>query len=98
MIASTKRGVLVTRFSNVKLVDPPSMLLTGLTRDGFWLIERGKISKPIKNFRFMESPLFAFNNVEQLGTPVPVFSPEAPVIVPPVKVRDFNFTSLVDAV
>jgi predicted Zn-dependent protease len=98
MIQTTKRGLLVTRFWNVTLVDAGSLLATGLTRDGLWLIENGKISKAVKNFRFTESPLFVLNSIEQMGEPVPVFNPGAPVIVPPLKARDFSFTSLVDAV
>jgi len=98
MIASTERGVLVTRFSHLRIVDPGSFLVTGVTRDGLWLIEHGKVTYAIKNFRFNESPLFVFNAVEQLGVPTRVFSPGQPAVVPPVKVRDFNFTSLADAV
>jgi predicted Zn-dependent protease len=98
MIATTKRGIRVTRFSNVGVVDPKSLLLSGYTRDGTWLIENGKISKPIKNFRFTESPLFVLNNVEALGVPQRVFHPSAPVIVPPIKAREFNFTALSEAV
>jgi predicted Zn-dependent protease len=108
MIATTKRGLLVTRFSNARVLDLPSLLATGLTRDGLWLIENGKISKAVKNFRFTESPLFMLNALEQLGTPVPVFRPVrspyerrfglAPAIVPPLKARDFSFTSTIDAI
>ena len=107
MIQSTKRGLLVTRFSNIGMLDETSLLCTGLTRDGLWLIENGKITKPVKNFRFTESPLFVLNNLEQLGEPVPVFRPTplqggrgelTPAIVPALKARDFSFTSLVDAV
>jgi predicted Zn-dependent protease len=108
MIATTKRGLLVTRFAGISNpLDPVSMMLTGYTRDGLWLIENGKIAKPVKNFRFTESPLFTLNNIEQIGTPRRVFRPDAPdrlpdgyapVIVPALKVRDFNFTSLSDAV
>jgi predicted Zn-dependent protease len=98
MIATTKRGLLVTRFSDLQAVDDASLLYSGYTRDGLWLIENGTISKSAKNFRFTESPLFVFNQVEQLGEPVRVFRPRAPAIVPPVKVRDFSFTSLADAV
>jgi len=98
MIATTKRGLLVTRFSDLTVVDPMSLMTTGYTRDGIWLIENGKISKAVKNFRFTESPLFMLNNVEQLGTPIRVFHPNAPVIVPPIKARDFSFTSLSEAV
>ena len=105
MIATTKRGLLVTRFSNIRELDGSSLLSTGLTRDGLWLIENGKISKAVKNFRFTESPLFMLNSIEQLGVPVPVFRPTkreggqlTPAIVPPLKVRDFSFTSMIDAV
>jgi predicted Zn-dependent protease len=99
MIRTTTRGLLVTRLWNTNLLDDShSLLLTGLTRDGLWLIEHGKITKAVKNFRFTESPMFVLNSLEQLGEPVPVFSPGAPVIVPPLKARDFSFTSLVDAV
>jgi predicted Zn-dependent protease len=98
MIQSTKRGLLVTRFSNTHILDESSLLMTGLTRDGLWLIENGRIAKAVKNFRFTESPLFVLNSLEQLGDPVPVFSPAAPAIVPALKARDFSFTSLVDAV
>jgi predicted Zn-dependent protease len=98
MISSTERGVLVTRFSNLRTVAPGVPLISGFTRDGLWLIEKGKISKAIKNFRFLESPLFALSNVVQVGTPVRVFHPSAPVVVPPLKVADFNFVSLADAV
>ena len=106
MIATTTRGLLVTRFSNVRGMDGSSLLATGLTRDGLWLIEHGKITKAVKNFRFTESPLFVLNAIEQLGVPVPVFRPVkdpyhaalTPAIVPPLKVRDFSFTSTIDAI
>jgi predicted Zn-dependent protease len=108
MIRSTTRGLLVTRFSNILELDAQSLLGTGVTRDGLWLIEHGKISKAVKNLRFTESPLFALNSIEQLGTPVPVFRPVrdpyeqafplTPAIAPALKVRDFSFTSAVDAI
>ena len=107
MIRTTQRGLLVTRFFDISQLDIESNLLTGLTRDGLWLIERGKISKAVKNFRFTESPLFVLNSIEQLGEPVRVFSPVkdpeddlalTPAIVPPIKARDFSFTSLIDAI
>ena len=81
-------------------VDPRTMLYTGLTRDGTFLIENGKISKAIKNFRFNESPLFMLNNLEALGPAVRLAGTEAggDVVMPAIKVRDFNFTSLSDAV
>ncbi len=98
MIRTTKRGLLVTRFSNISLMDENSLLASGFTRDGLWLIENGEVTKAVKNLRFTESPLFVLNSIEQLGTPVPVFSPDAPAIVPPLKARDFSFTGMIDAV
>ena len=99
MIASTQRGVLVTRLWYLRETDPRTMSYTGLTRDGTYLIENGKISKSIKNMRFNESPLFLLNNVEALG-PVHRTASEGPgtQIMPILKAHDFNFTSLSDAV
>ena len=108
MIATTKRGLLVTRFDqNGQCLSFTSQLYRGVTRDGLWLIENGKISKPVNNLVFTESILFALNNVEQLGVPQRVFHPPLaglfpqipqPVIVPALKIRDFSFTALDDAV
>ena len=100
MIKSTPRGVLVTRLWYLREVDPRTILYTGLTRDGTFLIENGKIAKSIKNFRFNESPLFMLNNVEAIGPSVRLAGTEqgGAVVMPPIKVHDFNFTSLSDAV
>ena len=98
MIATTKRGLLVTRFSNNWIVDDASLLCNGTTRDGLWLVENGKITKAVKNLRYTESPLFVLNNIEQMGVPVPVLRPGRPAVVPPLRARDFSFTSLVDAI
>ena len=100
MIKSTERGILVTRLWYLRQVDPRTILFTGLTRDGTFLIENGKVSKAVKNFRFNDSPLFMLNNLEAIGRPVRLAGTEAggAVVVPPLKVRDFNFTSLSDAV
>lgn len=98
MIKSTRRGLLVSRFSGAFTIDAPSLLSTGHTRDGLWLIENGKVTRPVKNFRFTDSPLLMLNSVEALGVPVPVFRPAGPMIVPPLKASSFNFTRLVDAV
>jgi predicted Zn-dependent protease len=106
MIATTKRGILVTRFDTPTLLHFTSQLYRGYTRDGLWLIENGRISHPIKNLAFTESILFALNNVEQLGVPQRVFrggpaepfDVPTPAIVPPLKIRDFSFTALTDAV
>jgi predicted Zn-dependent protease len=100
MIKSTKRGVLVTRTWYIRLVDPQTMLLTGLTRDGTFYIEDGEVKYPIKNFRFNESPVIMLNNIEELGIPQRISPDEAPVLMkmPAMKLRDFTFTSLSDAI
>ncbi len=98
MIATTKRGIYVTRFSDVGLGNTRSIMEVGVTRDGTWLIENGAISKAIKNLRFTDSPLFALNNVIDIGVPQRIFRPGYPVVVPPLKVQDFSFTSLIDAI
>lgn len=100
LIASTKKGVLVTRLWYIRDVDPQSLLLTGLTRDGTFYIENGKIQYPIKNFRFNESPIIMLNNLEELGKVERTVSVESNqnYLLPPLKVRDFTFSSLSDAV
>jgi predicted Zn-dependent protease len=103
MIESTDRGILVTRFWYIRPVDPRTILFTGLTRDGTFLIEKGKVTRAVKNLRFNESPIFMLNNVVAMGRPVRVSasesgSPGTAVVVPPLKVRDFSFTSLSDAI
>lgn len=98
MIANTERGLLVTRFHVDRVLDPSSMLSTGLTRDGLWLIEKGKISQAVKNMRFTESPVFVLNNVVEYGIPKRVFSPGTPCLVPALKANDFSFTATVSAI
>jgi predicted Zn-dependent protease len=98
MIARTERGILVTRFYDVRVLQRESMLSSGYTRDGIWLIENGKITRPIKNFRFTESPLFALNKVEDIGAPQRVFASGYARLAPALRVRDFSFTGLADAV
>jgi predicted Zn-dependent protease len=100
LIASTPRGVLVTRLWYLRPVDPRTVLYTGLTRDGTFLIENGKITRAVKNMRFNESPLFMLNNLDALGRAERVAGTEAggDVVMPAIKVHDFNFTSLSDAV
>ena len=100
MIKSTPRGVLVTRLWYLRQVDPRTILFTGLTRDGTFLIENGKITRAIKNFRFNESPLFLLANLEAIGPAVRLGGTEqgGPVVMPAIKAKDFNFTSLSDAV
>jgi predicted Zn-dependent protease len=100
MIASTPRGVLVTRLWYLRQVDPRTILFTGLTRDGTFLIENGRVSRSLRNFRFNESPLFILNNIEAIGPAVRAAGSEGGgnVVMPYLKVRDFNFTSLSEAV
>ncbi|HEY0585640.1 MAG TPA: TldD/PmbA family protein [Pseudoduganella sp.] len=100
LIASTKKGILVTRTWYIRMVDPQTVLLTGLTRDGTFYIENGKIKHPVKNFRFNESPVTMLNNIEELGRPEVLAGDESQfqLLIPAMKVRDFNFTSLSDAV
>lgn len=100
LIAGTKKGVLVTRLWYIRDVDPQSLLLTGLTRDGTFYIENGKIQYPIKNFRFNESPVIMLNNLEEMGKVERTVSVESNInyLLPPLKIRDFTFSSLSDAV
>ena len=103
LVRSTERGVLVTRFWYIRPLDPRTILFTGLTRDGTFLIENGRISRPVKNFRFNESPLTMLGNMEAMGRATRVSASEssdvgAAIVVPPVKTRDFNFQSISEAV
>jgi predicted Zn-dependent protease len=99
MIRSTERGILLTRLWYLRAVDPRTLLYTGLTRDGTFLIEGGRVARSIKNFRFNESPLFVLKNLDSIG-PVERHATDGFVraAMPAIKVRDFNFTSLSDAV
>ncbi|MEP6990277.1 MAG: TldD/PmbA family protein [bacterium] len=103
MIKSTERGILVTRFWYIRPTDPRTISYTGLTRDGTFLIENGKVTHPVKNFRFNESPIFFLNNLEALGPSIRINASEAlgaggATYMPTLKVRDFTFSSLSDAV
>ncbi len=103
MIRGTARGILVTRFWYIRPVDPRTLLYTGLTRDGTFLIEDGAVTRPVKNFRFNESPIFFLNNLEALGPAARVNASEnlsagGATYMPALKVRDFTFSSLSDAV
>lgn len=94
LIKDTKKGILVTRMWYIRGVDPQTLLYTGLTRDGTFYIENGKLKHPIKNFRFNESPIIMLNNLETLGQQVRIDGN----LIPYMKIRDFTFTSLSDAV
>lgn len=95
LIASTERGVLVTRFWYIRPVNARTLLYTGLTRDGTFLIENGRIARSIRNMRFNESPLFMLNKLEAIGRPIRLGDG---LVMPALKVRDFTFSSLSDAV
>jgi|RhiMethySRZTD1v2_1073278.scaffolds.fasta_scaffold00361_28 predicted Zn-dependent protease len=95
IIAGCERGILVTHFFYIRTLEPRTVLQTGLTRDGVFLIEKGKISRALKNFRWNESPLLMLNRLEDLGRPELA---EAGRLMPALRIRDFNFTSLSDAV
>jgi PmbA protein len=95
MIRSTERGVLVTRLWYIREVDPYEKILTGMTRDGTFYVEEGKIRQGARNFRFNESLIHMLSNVEEMGTPVRASGEESfDMVVPPMKVRDFNFTEV----
>ena len=94
LIKETEKGILVTRFWYTRWLDPQTLLYTGLTRDGTFYIENGQIKHPVKNFRFNESPVIMLNNLEAIGKPVR----SRGNMVPPLKIRDFTFSSLSDAV
>ena len=100
LVGGTERGILVTRLWYLRQVDPRTMMYTGLTRDGTFLIEDGQISRSIKNFRFNDSPLFLLNNLDAMAQSERLGGTEAggAVIIPAIRARDFNFTSLSDAV
>jgi predicted Zn-dependent protease len=103
LIGGITRGLLVTRFWYIRGVDPRSILNTGLTRDGLFLIENGRVTRPVRNFRFNESPVIMLNNIEALGRPERVVAGEGgggggAVVVPPIVAREFTFTSISEAV
>jgi predicted Zn-dependent protease len=102
MIRSTERGLLVSRFWYIRGIDPRRAASTGLTRDGVWLIEKGKIQHAVKNFRFNQSmtEMLAPGNVEMIGRPERVSASEGgnASMMPALKVKKFNFTSQSEAV
>lgn len=93
MVASTERGILVTRLWYIREVDPYEKILTGMTRDGTFLIQDGKVNGGVRNFRFNESLIHMLQNIESMGEPVRASGEESiDMVVPAMKVRDFNFT------
>ncbi len=98
LIADTERALLVTRFWYIRSVNPQNAMSTGLTRDGVWLIEKGKIVHPVTNFRFNESPVNLLKNLEATSVSVPAGSEFLALSVPAIRAHDFHFTSKSDAV
>ena len=95
MIASTDRGILLTRLWYIRDVDPYEKVLTGMTRDGSFLVEDGRIAGGVRNFRFNQNILEMLTNVEQLGPAVRAAGEESfEMVVPAMKVRDFHFTEV----
>lgn len=96
LIASTDYGLLVTSFWYIRGVDPRTILHTGLTRDGLFLIEKGRITRPVVNFRWNESPAAIFAKTEMLGRAGRVVTREGsiPTVAPPLKASEFRFTSV----
>ncbi|HEY6537915.1 MAG TPA: metallopeptidase TldD-related protein [Candidatus Dormibacteraeota bacterium] len=102
MIASTERALLVTSLWYIRDVDPATLLLTGLTRDGVFLIERGEVVGAVNNFRFNESPVGALQRTVEIGRPEIAYSREigdaAFIKAPPIRVEDFFMSSVSDAI
>jgi len=104
LIKGVERGVLVTRFWYIRSLDPQTLLLTGLTRDGLFLIEKGQVTRPVKNMRWNESPIFALNNLDAMTPSERTVSGEGvggagfSVVCPAARIREFTFTSGSDAV
>jgi predicted Zn-dependent protease len=118
MIAATERGLLVTNTSGVVAANQATLTVSSVTRDGLFLIEHGKITHPVKNMWFTESPMTAFNKITHLGPPERTYGAgklgwagvlrdlpsravndgREPIVVPPLRVEDFHFTRLIDAV
>jgi len=95
MIKSTERAILVTNFWYIRTVNPTDLTLTGMTRDGTFLVEHGAIVSAVKNFRFHESPLQAFNRIAAFTTPAEAITSETgKLLVPAMTLLDFNFSSV----
>jgi len=94
LVAACERGLLVTRFWYIRTLNPQTLQQTGLTRDGVWLVEKGKIVSPVNNFRFNDGPAALLRNVEAMSASVRA----GRMVVPAVRARDFNMASRSDAV
>ena len=103
IVKTTKRGLLITFFWYIRGVDNQTLLNTGMTRDGLFLIENGEIAGPVQNFRWNMSPIVGYNNITAVGKPVPMHTGESydgggTALVPPVRIEDFLMTSISPAV
>jgi predicted Zn-dependent protease len=103
MIKTTKRGLLVSFFWYMRPVEQMSILYTGMTRDGLFLIENGEITAPVQNFRWNETPVVGLNNISALGPPEPMHTGEAydqpgTAMIPAMRIEDFTMTSVSPAV
>jgi predicted Zn-dependent protease len=95
MIASTERGILVTRLWYIREVDPYEKIVTGMTRDGTFLIEHGQVKRGVRNLRLNQSLILMLSNVEALSVPQRSCGEESfDMVVPAMKIRDFNFTEV----
>ena len=95
LVGTTDRGILVTNFWYLRLVNPTDLTLTGMTRDGTFLIESGQVRGAVKNFRFHDSPLRALSEVDACTHPAEAATSETgKLLVPALRVRDFNFSSV----
>ena len=95
LVKHTERAILVTNFWYIRTVNPTDLTLTGMTRDGTFLVENGQIVSAVKNFRFHESPLQIFNRVEAFTNPAEAITSETgKLLVPSMRLRDFNFSSV----
>ena len=98
LIKATERGLLVTRLWYIRPVNPQTLQLTGLTRDGLFLVENGKITQPVMNMRFNESVVRMLQNTTMVSKSLRIYGGEAGMIAPAIQARDFTFTSISDAV
>jgi predicted Zn-dependent protease len=101
LIASTQQGVLITSLWYIRFVDPKSLLLTGLTRDGVFWIQDGKISHPVTNFRWNDSPIRVLKNIDAMTASLrtaPRESAASNISVPALRVKEFELSSVSDAV
>ena len=102
MIAGTRRGLLVSCLWYIREVDPQTLLLTGLTRDGVYLVENGAVVGAVNNFRFNESPVAMLNRVTEVGATGPTLPREwadyfTRCAMPPLRVEGFNMSSVSQA-